>query len=201
MRQAFPNDSLNIIAPAKVNLFLHVVGKRADGYHELRTLMCCIGLHDSLVLHVGAERTQLTCNAPDIPSDGRNLALKAALSFNRVLTEQTALRARNVSIELVKRIPVGAGLGGGSSDAGAVLNALNGYYGHPFGRAKLHALALSLGADVPFFIDRHRCRRAPGAIHPIACMGRGGRLSRFWPVHCRGFCGPHFGIDKMRKTT
>jgi 4-diphosphocytidyl-2-C-methyl-D-erythritol kinase len=187
MRQAFPIDSLNIIAPAKVNLFLHVVGKRADGYHELRTLMCCIGLHDSLVLHVGAERTQLTCNAPDIPSDGRNLALKAALSFNRVLTEQTALRARNVSIELVKRIPVGAGLGGGSSDAGAVLNALNGYYGHPFGRAKLHALALSLGADVPFFIDQT----------PAIATGVGERLEPYTQLPAWGVVVvyPGFGLS------
>jgi 4-diphosphocytidyl-2-C-methyl-D-erythritol kinase len=153
-RNALSTTRLSVMAPAKINLFLHVVGKRDDGYHELRTLMCCIGLYDSLVLHVGAERSQLTSNVPEIPSDDRNLALKAALLFNRVLAERTALRPRNVSIELIKRIPVGAGLGGGSSDAAAVMNALNGHYGHPLDRAELHALALSLGADVPFFIDQ-----------------------------------------------
>ena len=168
-RQALSITRIDIIAPAKINLFLHVVGKRDDGYHELRTLMCCIGLHDSLVLHVGAAQSQLTSNNPDIPCDSKNLALKAALSFNRVLAEQTALSARHVSIELFKRIPVGAGLGGGSSDAAAVLNALNAYYGHPLDRSGLHALALSLGADVPFFLD----------LAPAIATGVGERLEPY----------------------
>ena len=178
---------MDIIAPAKINLFLHVVGKRADGYHELRTLMCCIGLHDSLVLQVGTAQNRLTSNNPDIPSDNRNLALKAVLAFNRKLAEQTARHAHNVSIELFKRIPVGAGLGGGSSDAAAVLNALNAHYGQPLDRPALYALALSLGADVPFFIDRR----------PAIATGVGERLEPYshlpsWSVVV---VYPDFGIS------
>jgi 4-diphosphocytidyl-2-C-methyl-D-erythritol kinase len=147
-------DSLSTIAPAKINLFLHVVGKRPDGYHALRTLMCCIGLHDTLVLRMGTDRNRMTCTEPGLPCDETNLAMRAALAFNQALEAQTSIAAQNLSIALTKRIPVGAGLGGGSSDAAAVLSGLNQYYRHPLGPSQLHALALSLGADVPFFIDR-----------------------------------------------
>ncbi len=143
---------MKVSAPAKINLFLQVLGRREDGYHELRTLMCCVGLHDTLVLHMGTPGNTLTCSDPMIPCDEGNLALKAVLAFNRALAAETAIAPLNVSIELIKRIPPGAGLGGGSSDAAAVLNYLNRHYHHPFGDGKLHALALSLGADVPFFI-------------------------------------------------
>ncbi len=143
---------MKISAPAKINLFLQVVGRRDDGYHELRTLMCCIGLNDTLVLHVGAARNGFICSNPDVPCDESNLAWKAALLFNRTLAAETAIVAQNLSIELIKRIPVGAGLGGGSSDAAAVLKGLNRYYKNPFSDAKLHTLGFSLGADVPFFI-------------------------------------------------
>ena len=144
---------MKISAPAKINLFLQVLGRRKDGYHDLRTLMCCIGLHDNLVLRMGTARNGITCSNPDIPCDETNLALKAALLFNRALADEASIIAQNLSIELIKRIPVGAGLGGGSSDAAAVLNGLNRYYGNPLSHAKLMALALSLGADVPFFIQ------------------------------------------------
>jgi 4-diphosphocytidyl-2-C-methyl-D-erythritol kinase len=139
-------------APAKINLFLQVLGRRDDGYHELRTLMCCVGLHDTLVFRVGTPGNTLSCSDPRIPSNEDNLALKAVLSFNRALADETAIAPQNVSIELIKRIPAGAGLGGGSSDAAAVLNHLNRYYHHPLSNGKLQALALSLGADVPFFL-------------------------------------------------
>jgi 4-diphosphocytidyl-2-C-methyl-D-erythritol kinase len=143
---------MKVSAPAKINLFLQVTGRRDDGYHELRTLMCCVGLHDTLVFRMGTPGNSLTCSAPGIPCDGSNLALKAVLLFNRTLAADTAIAPLNVSIELIKRIPAGAGLGGGSSDAAAVLKHLNRYYNHPLSDEKLHALALSLGADVPFFI-------------------------------------------------
>jgi 4-diphosphocytidyl-2-C-methyl-D-erythritol kinase len=143
---------MEVSAPAKINLFLQVLGRRDDGYHELRTLMCCIGLHDTLVFRMGTPNNTLSCSDPRIPCNEENLALKAVLSFNRALADDTAIAPQNVSIELIKRIPAGAGLGGGSSDAAAVLNHLNRFYGHPLNDGELHALALSLGADVPFFL-------------------------------------------------
>jgi 4-diphosphocytidyl-2-C-methyl-D-erythritol kinase len=143
---------MKIRAPAKINLFLQVLGRRNDGYHELRTLMSCIGLHDTLELRMGTARSELTCSDSRIPCDENNLALKAALLFNRILASETSVAPENVSIDLIKRIPAGAGLGGGSSDAAAVLKHLNRYYHNPFGNEKLNTLALSLGADVPFFI-------------------------------------------------
>jgi 4-diphosphocytidyl-2-C-methyl-D-erythritol kinase len=143
---------MKISAPAKINLFLQVLGRRDDGYHELRTLMCCIGLHDTLVLRMGTDRSDLTCSDVRIPCNADNLALKAVLLFNRALAAETSIAPLNVAIELIKRIPAGAGLGGGSSDAAAVLKQLNRYYHNPLSDGRLHALALSLGADVPFFI-------------------------------------------------
>jgi 4-diphosphocytidyl-2-C-methyl-D-erythritol kinase len=144
---------MKVSAPAKINLFLQVLGRRDDGYHELRTLMSCLGLHDTLVFRMGTPGNTLTCSDPRIPCNENNLALKAALLFNRVLAAETAVAPQNVAIELIKRIPAGAGLGGGSSDAAAVLKHLNRYYHYPLSDGRLHALALSLGADVPFFLQ------------------------------------------------
>jgi 4-diphosphocytidyl-2-C-methyl-D-erythritol kinase len=144
---------MEIHAPAKINLFLRVVGRRSDGYHDLQTLMCCIGLHDTLRIDMGADQTALTCTHPDLPCDETNLALRAVAAFNASLSADMHTRPEHVSIHLTKRIPAGAGLGGGSSDAAAVLKGLNHHYGHPFSREHLLAMALGLGADVPFFID------------------------------------------------
>jgi 4-diphosphocytidyl-2-C-methyl-D-erythritol kinase len=144
---------MELQAPAKINLYLRVVGRRSDGYHELQTLMCCIGLHDTVKLRMGTGREGMTCSDPDLPCDASNLALKAALQFHAALETDTRIPPQNAFIHLTKRIPAGAGLGGGSSDAAAVLKGLNRYYGHPFDRPKIMGLALNLGADVPFFID------------------------------------------------
>jgi 4-diphosphocytidyl-2-C-methyl-D-erythritol kinase len=146
-------EPMEIQAPAKINLFLRVVARRSDGYHDLNTLMCCIGLHDTLRIEVGGDRYTLICSDPDLPSDHTNLALKAALSFNSALSADTKITPQHLSIHLTKRIPAGAGLGGGSSDAAAVLRGLNHYYAYPLNRKRMIALALKLGADVPFFID------------------------------------------------
>lgn len=144
---------MEIHAPAKINLFLHVVGCRSDGYHELQTLMCCVGLHDTMSLHMGGDQCSIICSHPDMPCDETNLALKAALVFNEALKAEAELEPSNLTIQLTKRIPAGAGLGGGSSDAAAVLNRLNRHYALPFSRRRLMAMALNIGADVPFFID------------------------------------------------
>jgi 4-diphosphocytidyl-2-C-methyl-D-erythritol kinase len=143
---------MEIRTPAKINLFLEVLGRRDDGYHELRTLMCCIGLCDTLKVTLGGTVNRIRCNHPDVPSDESNLALRAAELFNHSLAGQTEVKPKHVTIELTKRIPAGAGLGGGSSDASAVLNLLNDAYKNPFNAAQLQHMALALGADVPFFI-------------------------------------------------
>jgi 4-diphosphocytidyl-2-C-methyl-D-erythritol kinase len=144
---------LELLAPAKINLFLHVIGRRPDGYHELRSLMCCIDLYDRLSLQFGTSQNEIVCMHADVPEDGTNLVIKAVVLFNQALRKQTLHRPVNVSVVLTKGIPVGAGLGGGSSDAAAVLKGLNQYHGFPFDQARIQALALELGADVPFFIQ------------------------------------------------
>lgn len=148
-----PQKTLQIDAPAKINLYLEVKHRRDDGYHELCSLMCAVGLYDSLTLTLGASENTIVCDHPDLPCDASNLALQAALQFNTILAAQTDIEPEKVSIDLIKRIPMGAGLGGGSSDAAAVLKQLNTYYHHPFDASQLGKMALALGADVPFFID------------------------------------------------
>jgi 4-diphosphocytidyl-2-C-methyl-D-erythritol kinase len=150
------NDSttIELLAPAKINLFLYVLGRRTDGYHELCSLMCCISLYDKVVLKPGAPQNEIVCSHPNLPCDASNLALKALLAFDQALRRETEISPRMISIHLTKHIPIGAGLGGGSSDAAAVLNGLNQFYGRPLGRDRLLEMALGLGADVPFFIDQ-----------------------------------------------
>lgn len=138
---------IELESPAKVNLFLKVTGKRPDGYHDLVSLMCRIGLCDRVVLRPGAASVTVTCAYPGVPEDGRNLAARAAELFY----EHVPCRDR-VAIEIEKQIPVGAGLGGGSSNAAAVLGGLNDHYGRPVSSEELIHLGASLGADVPFFL-------------------------------------------------
>lgn len=135
---------LKVEAHAKINLTLDVVGKRPDGYHELRTIMHEIPLCDELTLDFDAEGLSCTSNLPYIKNDS-NLALRAAVSFYERTGIDEGLR---ISVE--KHTPVGAGLGGGSADAAAVLNALNDRHGDPLSKDELLALGAKLGADVPF---------------------------------------------------
>jgi 4-diphosphocytidyl-2-C-methyl-D-erythritol kinase len=138
---------MRISSPAKINLFLKVVGKRPDGYHELVSLMCCVGIYDTVNLRVGSGRTTVACGHPDVPEDENNLTVRAADLF----LEALGIGA-GVHIEIQKRIPVGAGLGGGSSNAAAVFNGLNRHFDNPFTFQQLRSMALTIGADVPFFI-------------------------------------------------
>lgn len=141
--------SLKLQAPAKINLFLAVTGKRPDGYHDLISLMCAVGLHDtiSLSLEPGGNRIRVVCSNPDVPEDETNLAWRAAGLFMANFK-----RRDSVTIAIEKRIPVAAGLGGGSSDAAAVLLGLNRLYDTPFSIKELMSMGLAIGADVPFFI-------------------------------------------------
>ena len=140
------------MSPAKVNLFLQITGRRVDGYHNLFSLMCPVGLCDSLSLDVSAGDIRVICSDPDVPSDETNLAFQAADLFMKQFAGQHDAKRRGVKITIEKQIPVAAGLGGGSSNAAAVFWGLNRYFGRPFSMQELMDLGLELGADVPFFI-------------------------------------------------
>jgi len=140
---------MQVRCPAKVNLYLRVVGRRPDGYHELVTVMQPLSLADILSVTLAGEGVSLRCDGADLPQGEENLVWRAARQFQ----EETGL-ARGVRLHLSKRIPVAAGLGGGSSDAAATLLALNALAGKPLLPGDLHRLASRLGADVPFFLAR-----------------------------------------------
>ena len=155
-----PDSSLSLLAPAKVNLFLRVLAKRPDGYHELETRMQKLGLCDRIVLTV-RERSgiRLKCNRDDLPVDETNLAWRAAAAFFAASRQGTRY---GVDIELEKNIPVAAGLGGGSSDAGTVFKGLNALFDNEFSESVLLDFGRKLGADVPFFITEYNAVLATG---------------------------------------
>ena len=132
---------------AKVNLGLEVLGTRADGYHELRTILQTISLHDDVELRPHAAAIEVRCDHPGVPTDHTNLAHRAAEELRRF-----AGVSKGVTITITKRIPVAGGLGGGSSNAATVLIGLDRLWRLGLGPARLHPLARRLGADVPFFL-------------------------------------------------
>jgi 4-diphosphocytidyl-2-C-methyl-D-erythritol kinase len=138
---------LTVPAYAKINLGLEVLALRSDGYHELRTLFQTIDLHDDVTLRPRPQGVAVRCNHPGVPTDGSNLAARAA----EALLKHAGV-ATGVEITLVKRIPVAGGLGGGSSNAAAVLLALDRRLKLGLGPAGLLPLARRLGADVPYFL-------------------------------------------------
>jgi 4-diphosphocytidyl-2-C-methyl-D-erythritol kinase len=138
--------ALVLNAAAKVNLVLEVLGKREDGYHELVTVMQAVDLSDRLVLEE-ADALELRTTGPGVPDDGRNLAIRAAAAL-----AEAAGVTRGARITLDKRIPVAAGLGGGSTDAAAALLGLNRLWRLNWPLARLGEVAMGLGMDVPFFL-------------------------------------------------
>lgn len=148
-----------IEAPAKTNLVLRVLVRRDDGYHEIETLMVALSLADRLELSWRDDgRAVLECSAPELPCGEDNLVLKALRALERHLERRFA-----VTVRLEKRIPSGAGLGGGSSDAAALLLALDRMAGLQLPTDELAAVAAEVGSDVPFFVHRRPC----------LCRGRG----------------------------
>jgi 4-diphosphocytidyl-2-C-methyl-D-erythritol kinase len=147
-------------AHAKLNLSLAITGRRADGFHELVSLVASVALADHLALHLG-QPLGLTCDDPSLPVDGTNLVLQAAAAYVR--RRPGAVVGR---FHLAKKIPHGAGLGGGSSDAAATLRLLDRASGDPLGLEVLETLAAEVGSDCPFFV------RGQAAI----MRGRGERL-------------------------
>ncbi len=151
---------LHIQAPAKINLILRVLAKRDDGYHELETWMQKISLYDTIAIEIhDVPGITLTCQSSEVPIDETNLVWRAADTF---LKRSKNARNKGVSIDLHKNIPVSAGLGGGSSDAGTLLKGLNDYFAKEFSSADLIDMGKSLGADVPFFVVEDRSVLATG---------------------------------------
>jgi 4-diphosphocytidyl-2-C-methyl-D-erythritol kinase len=140
---------VRVRAFAKINLSLRVLGTRPDGFHELRTLFQSIALHDTLTIRRRRGAFQLTCDNPRLPVDGRNLIVRAARAVWKASGRGGS--PRDMRIDLVKRIPLEAGLGGGSSDAVAALRALGRLW--RVDEARLRAIAPTLGADVPYFME------------------------------------------------
>jgi 4-diphosphocytidyl-2-C-methyl-D-erythritol kinase len=138
---------LSALAPAKLNVGLWIVRRRPDGYHDLLTLYQAVDLYDQLTVEPRARGLTLSCTDPTLPTDRSNLVLRAAA----VLAQATGVK-RGAHFHLEKRIPHGAGLGGGSSDAAAALLLLNRLWGLGLGRGRLSRLARTVGADVPYFL-------------------------------------------------
>lgn len=154
-------------APAKTNLSLRVHGRRPDGYHEIETRMVRLALADRIEAgpRDAGEGLAFACDAPDLPTGDGNLVVRAV----RALEEASGHRF-DVALRLEKRIPAGAGLGGGSSDAAAVLTGLNRWLPRPIDRAALAELASGIGADVPFFLHGSTCDcTGTGTdVHPVS---------------------------------
>ena len=141
------SSTLTLPAPAKLNVFLHVTGRRPDGYHTLESLFVLIARGDSISLALRDDALIVRTRGPDAVAPDDDLAVRAA----RLLQRHCHV-GHGVSIGIDKRLPIGAGLGGGSSDAGTVLLGLNRLWNLGLSRAELMQLALQLGADVPFFV-------------------------------------------------
>jgi 4-diphosphocytidyl-2-C-methyl-D-erythritol kinase len=162
-----PVKELRLHAYAKVNLTLDVLGARSDGYHDIESVMHTISLHDSLVLREAGAGVELVVHGDGVPNDMRNLVLRTA----QLLREMFAVD-RAVQIELVKRIPIAAGLGGGSADAAVTLLGLVQLWKLRLDGRALLGFAAKLGADVPFFLE------GGAAI----ARGRGERLTLLPPL-------------------
>lgn len=154
---------LKYTAPAKINLSLKVLGKREDGFHKVDIIMARLDLEDELDFH-NSRTTTLLCDTPGVPTDESNLVFRAVREFEKVYGRKAKQR-----ITLTKRIPHGAGLGGGSADAGVTLRALNDIIGTNYDMEELAAMAANLGSDVPFFLNPvlSRCTGRGEIVKPL----------------------------------
>ena len=177
--------TLERTSPCKINLLLNILGKRPDGFHELETVMHPVNLCDLLSFTRRGRGIQLTCSEPTLPTDSSNLVHRAAAVFL-----STAAVTEGAGIHLEKRIPLAAGLGGGSGNAAATLLGLNELFGRPLSEFQLTELAKSLGSDVPFFLQ----------TKPALATGRGENIQPldFFPALRGAFLllvHPGFGIS------
>jgi len=172
-------------SPCKVNLILNILGKRADGFHELETVMQPVNLCDEMTFARAGTGLQLTCSHPELPTDAKNLVHRAATSFLAA-----AKISDGVKIHLQKNLPLAGGIGGGSANAAVTFSALNELFGAPLPPEKLHELAAALGSDVPFFLHDQ----------PALATGRGEKvqtLENFPALKGKAFflVHPGFGIS------
>lgn len=172
---------MKVTSPSKINLYLHISGKRADGYHELETLMCPLSFADEVEVDLAKEGILLTIEGADLSCGPDNLAYRAADEFFKLAKTGSGAR-----IHLKKRIPMGGGLAGGSSNAAAVLLALNELSNSPLNMDQLGQIAASMGSDINFFLQHQ----------PAICSGRGEKVTPYplknlpWVV----LINPGFGV-------
>lgn len=176
---------MRLKSPCKVNLLLNILGKRPDGFHELETVMHPVPLHDLLSIERVGKEIQLTCNHPELPTDSKNLVYRAAEAFLK-----RAKIKEGVRIDLEKKIPLAAGLGGGSGNAATTLLGMNELFGNPLSQKELVEIAASLGSDIPFFLQNK----------PALATGRGEKIQSldFFPVLKSAYIllvHPGFGIS------
>jgi 4-diphosphocytidyl-2-C-methyl-D-erythritol kinase len=199
---------LRLWTPAKVNLALEILGKRPDGYHEISTVLQAVDLFDRLTVE-DAEALTLVASDPGLPVDDTNLVVRAA----RALAGAAGV-ARGARIVLDKRIPVAAGLGGGSSDAAATLWALNRLWGLRWSAARLAEVGATLGMDVPFFLGRgraigtgrgERLRALPGdggyalvLVNPNIALSTREAYARVPPGWCAEASGTRRIVEALR---
>ncbi|MES1181039.1 MAG: 4-(cytidine 5'-diphospho)-2-C-methyl-D-erythritol kinase [Verrucomicrobiota bacterium] len=172
-------------SPCKVNLILNILGKRADGFHELETVLQPVNLCDTMRFERAGAGLQLTCSHPELPTDSKNLVHRAATAFLAA-----AKITDGVRIHLQKNLPLAGGIGGGSANAAVTFTALNELFGSPLPLEKLHELAAALGSDVPFFLYDQ----------PALATGRGEKvrtLENFSALRGKAFflTHPGFGIS------
>ena len=155
---------MQVLAPAKINLSLKVLGRQTDGFHEIETLIAPISLSDELNIEKQGKRIDFRCDDPSVPGGDENLVVRAAKAF----FGQTKLKG-GVSIELKKKIPHGAGLGGGSSDAAATLLGLDWIFETHLSQRDLATIGSTIGSDVPFFIFRSAafCKGRGEIVTPV----------------------------------
>jgi len=146
-----------VTAHAKLNLFLHVLDRRPDGYHDIATWLVRLALGDDIVVRVRPSGRSVDCRGADVGPPERNLALRAANAY-----ADAARWPDGFAIDIDKQIPVGGGLGGGSADAAAVLRALDALAPQPLGEDRLRAIAVGLGSDVPYLVSTDPAAFATG---------------------------------------
>ncbi len=176
--------TISRLAPAKINLYLEVTARRPDGYHDIESVMQTVDLFDKLTItsrDTDGMNVLIECTNPCVPCDERNLCYRAAKLF----FEAANISKYDISLSIEKKIPMAAGLGGGSSDAAAMLMLLNELYGFPFDEPALRKIGSKIGADVPFCIMQgisitrgigdvfSQCERLPECFFVIACGGEG----------------------------